>query len=139
MRKYKTWEVIKMLEEEKAKEFKCKNFGIENVNGEFLFVENGEYAPMCGLIIGMEWELVQQPVSFMEALESGKKCWVEHRDFKYLKLCKDIDSTIKKNTEKLLKKEAIDIYEILRVLSCHCASGFFKDIIKNGKWYIEVE
>lgn len=138
MRKYKTWEAIKMLEEGKAKEFKFENYGIENVNGNILFiVENGKYAPMSGLTIGIEWELVQQPVSFMEAITANKKIKVEHSLIKEGKVC--INKVFDMSWKKLINGEHITQSELFSVLGWMFNDKQVRKIIKEGKWYTEGE
>jgi hypothetical protein len=75
MKKYKTWEMYKMLTENKELKFKRVgdgmevNFSKKIKNGKFadyyLHQSNGE-CPM----LSDEWELIQQPIPFMEAVKA---------------------------------------------------------------------
>lgn len=139
MRKYKTWEAIKMLEEKKAKEFKFKNVSIENVNEEILFVANGEYAPMCGLTIGIEWELVQQPVSFIEAITGDGNIRVEHQLIEDSKNKTCANEVFRHYWRKFVSGEYMLPTQLLCIIGWMFKLEEAQDIIKNGKWYIEGE
>lgn len=79
MKKYKTWEVIKMLSENPKLQFK-ENDGIYNtylstrantLNNAYLQVDFLTQKEVNGNIqLNSEWVLVQQPVSFMEAIKA---------------------------------------------------------------------
>jgi hypothetical protein len=81
MKKYKTWELLKMAEENKNlggnvrerepqyinKDGVIVAFG-RNGYGKGLFEENG--FPASSELVNTEWELIQQPVEFMEAVKA---------------------------------------------------------------------
>lgn len=76
MKKYKTSEVIAMLEQNPKLKFKCITDGI----GEYCTIEvnhgricwGGDNRLPMYIVVDkpLEWELVQQPVSFMEAVKA---------------------------------------------------------------------
>ena len=73
MKKYKTWEVIKMLTENPKLKFEARNdIGtiLKNENRGVRFYENGENVQRYGVMIYEEWTLVQESVSFMEAIKA---------------------------------------------------------------------
>ena len=101
--KYKTWEVMKMLEENPKRKFESHYAGekqtIElNENGYFyfkIFKGNGEMQPSNmpaggfngNVSIGYEWEEVRQPVHFIEAVKAyadGKTITCEVGKNKYI-------------------------------------------------------
>jgi hypothetical protein len=127
MKKYKTWEVIKAMTENKDLRFKY-NTGYET--GEIAVVRSDIRVVKCDGkpidthfelhtgFIGIEWELIQQPITFMEAVKAyseGKtiRCEIGEEarvyDYKVGYGMTNIDHY------------AITVGEIL-----------------NGKWYVEV-
>lgn len=94
MKKYKTWEALKLLTENPKLKFEdC------NTNARILIAEEptsivnkvtikNERPFNNNLLLQNNWILVQQPVSFMEAIEAYEKgkivnCQVENKIFKY--------------------------------------------------------
>ena len=92
MREYETWEVIKMLTENPKLRFKCVQSIGTGVENEYIaYVTSSEYinftryveGNLCeeGLAHGIhknirindKWTLVQEPVDFKVAMNSGKK------------------------------------------------------------------
>lgn len=80
---------------------------------------------ICTLVAEMKLIPIPKPMSFMEAVESGKKCKVKH---------KLIDEL-----ENLLVIERLDVFNDLDwVLFYICNNNLdVHEIIKNGEWYIE--
>ncbi len=123
MKTYKTWEIIKALSENNSLEFKMSDIGGNSVklmkmNSDYCMNDNiawDEKTPFeinrCTL--QYEWELVQQPVDFMAAINSGKKIKSEYMtDYDYVE---DLMNTLSVLTEPF----------VLKVI--------------NGKWFIESE
>ena len=74
----KTWEMIKELTENPGQKFKRVGGELEiSVDIDDNLNWKSGYSP---LNIYEEWEEVKQPVSFMEAVESGKRIKLEHED-----------------------------------------------------------
>ena len=106
MKAYKTWEVIKMLVDNPKLIF--ESTGVPLSLGVTLYVDKNEYlravfndkSSIDGNIkIGGEWKLVQKEVTFIEALNSGRKfryrTWVNgYYDLKHVlyHLGRDYDS-----------------------------------------------
>ena len=144
MKKYKTWEVIKMLTENPTLIFKLENTGYGMAKIRKMIIRNGyfhcvSYNHDCDRIeyslgqgnfngnidISSEWTLVQEPVSFMEAIKAyheGKtiRCEYVEEEFIY------------EPTEE--KKVSEQIGFIIR--DCDFSSVCTGEILE-GKWYIE--
>ncbi|MDS0525481.1 hypothetical protein NNC19_07305 [Clostridium sp. SHJSY1] len=85
---------------------------------------------------------IQQPASFMEVVESGKKCRVEHELVKDMLLDTDYDDAdcYIKNALKTIKNGSyLMLEDMLLVIARFSGVNEIQDIIKNGKWYIESE
>ena len=110
MKTYATWEVIKSLTEKTQQKFKLVNGSkkldylgsiVSNYVG-FLIVKNTngvdiDLRDMSGIFLNGQWELVQEPVTFMEAINSKKKIkpegWDNYRNLIELSKtfsCRDI-------------------------------------------------
>jgi len=88
MKKYKTWEVIKMLAENPELRFKCDRYIIgSNSYGSIVHVKNGACLD-AGVFVVLDasitsqtgWELIQQPIPFLEAVKAyseGKTVYSE--------------------------------------------------------------
>ena len=124
MKTYVTGEVIKTLSEETQQRFKlisgCKFLNYLGAtalnNGGYLLVEDTEGNPidlrdMSGIFFNGKWELVQEPVTFMEAVNSGKRI------------------------RSVVFTEYHDYDELLGYLSGMCSNAIVKAL--NGKWLIE--
>ena len=120
----KTWEMIKALTENPEKKFKGKILGqAELYEGILVWSSSMEDVVISNTLLKMEWEEVKEPVSFIEAVESEKKIRVEHE---YL------DGSLETLTTNY---HGID--DVLYTIgNCFDGDGV-RDIILNGKWYIE--
>lgn len=115
----KTWEMIKELTENPTKEF--MNKGDESA---YVVVERNmivwrgkdQSGQMMTVDIDEEWEEVKKPVSFMEAVASGKR-------IRYPDLFED--------------EEYLKLDDVLAVLGSNYYPVEVKNIILNGKFYIE--
>lgn len=81
--------------------------------------------------LSISFVIVQKPVSFMEVVNSNKKCRVEHSFIDNYSMC---DNSLIKS---MYKKEYMGLGLILEGLSKFYNSVCLKEIIKNGRWYIE--
>lgn len=80
---------------------------------------------ICTSVAKMKLTPILKSVSFMEVLESGKRCMVKH------KLIDEYDDGWEK--DKLYMFNNLDW-----VLFCICNNNLdIHEIIKNGEWYIE--
>ena len=94
MKTYKTWEVIKLLTENEELKFNLTNgphitISMSDNNYIMLNGSNGRKISADGNIsINDTWELEQQPVNFMEAVNSGKRIKCESlKDFHDIEWC----------------------------------------------------
>lgn len=72
-------------------------------------------------IMTLNFEFIQQPVTFEEILNSDKKCRVEHN---------------KTNSFSILEN-FMELDSFLCYISQYFASEDIRQIIKEGKWYLE--
>ena len=118
MKTYKTWEVIKMLEENPKLKFECREVNLSariNCQGNiYLDCRFGSNTEINGNFqLNGEWQLVQQPVTFMEAVNSGKK--IRYEIWGYSSTLKNALETIYRNCESIQRR------------------------MLNGNWYVEEE
>jgi hypothetical protein len=137
MKKYKTWEVIKMLTENNKLKFRTvDNYTLAN-NGYGLlqaYSNAGKQIDWSGNIqLKDEWTLVQQPVSFMEVLKSTKAIRVEDEFINTL----EANECDKEFLDDLLRGEFKTLDDLLYYLSFYADEKELRDILLNGKWYIE--
>ncbi|WP_160687488.1 hypothetical protein [Clostridium sp. C2-6-12] len=81
-----------------------------------------------------------KPVSFMEVINSDEKCRVEHSKVDEILTNKEIsfdDNIIAENFAKMKKNEYIDLDNIMLVLSRYIGDKYLRQVIKEGKWYLE--
>ena len=123
MKTYKTWEVIKMLTENENLKF--KNISPVTVtlfvgNNGFLDGEcDGHRGATGNVQLNGEWALVQQPVSFMEAMEHLKKGGIaEYEGYAYF----FSDGTLYNGNFKGNERTG-------------CA-GYFRKSLMHNKWYL---
>lgn len=118
----KTWEMVKELTENPDKRFvseKGKNDEmIASIPSTCIIFsyENESIGEVEGIYSLREWEEVKQPVSFREAVESGKR--ILYPDLFEL-------------------EEYLKLDDLLAGLIANYFSDGIKDIILNGKFYIE--
>ena len=93
--------------------------GNNNIVLKYLDVINNEYnyVDIHRDLVDAKFIPVQKPVSFMEAVESGKE--------------------IKVNSSELVTGY-LDLHEMMEQLSVRTTKAI-KEILKNGLWYIEEE
>ncbi len=111
MKTYRTWLAVKMLTENRKLKFKNNNdeilkrvYDVPQVNA---YSGNKELL----LYLTTNWELVQEPVTFMEAINSGKR----------------------------IKPVNWKTYQTLRVILDNLKCREYSDQVEtiNGKWFIE--
>ncbi len=81
--------------------------------------------------------LASTPVSFMEALQSGKKIRVEHKHFIGVSDNRFDSERMIDVYREVERGEYIEICDIMGLLSHLFVSPALVDIINEGKWYIE--
>ena len=124
---YKGWEIAKMVSEgilkdgDKIKsplgsEYTIYMGGIFSTFGQYvelgasMFASNSAFYEIV--------EKIQKPVSFMEAINSGKRIKCIHSRF--------VSSNL-----------YMTILQMFKSLSASALEDFIPDLINNGKWYIE--
>lgn len=127
-----TWKMIKELTENPEKEFVSYELQgsrdvlkTKSIKGAIRFSneEGNWHEVLIGVDLGREWEEVKQPVDFMTAVKSGKRIRIEH------------DLVNEFGVEDLTHFSSIDC--LLYALGEDYNAKEVKDIIVNGKWYIE--
>ena len=84
------------------------------------------------------WEITQQPVTFDEALESGKKVRCEHELITKRDTGTDTDTGIlDRHLKDYRNGEFLLMTNMLFVLSWVVSARNIKEVIKEGKWYLE--
>ncbi|WP_243187077.1 hypothetical protein [Clostridium botulinum] len=85
------------------------------------------------------WTLVEEPVSLMEMLNSDGKCRVEHEliDKNLQDEISTTDEITLKDYENLKANKYMPLHNLMSVLPWILNSQNFKEVIKNGKWYLE--
>lgn len=129
MKTYKTWEVIKMITENPNLKFKNKNSDTRytkiikcSKNGYIAMDNTSRNNQIIGnIMFNEEWMLIQEPVSFIEAIESGKKIKVEHELTKCLCISEDYYS----------------VHNILYILGSVLKDINIRAVLREGKFYIE--
>lgn len=132
----KTWEMVRELMENPYKEFiSGRGIGLMKAytEGNVLIFKYND--PGMDDVIGIDftrrWQEVKEPVSFIEAVESGKNVRVRHDIINDLVL-----------EENDFFREYYNKYVPISILLHNIANYFIsdeeiRDIILNGEWYIE--
>lgn len=138
MKKYKTWEVIKMLEFDNLLEFKCGG-GVINYKNRVIEWEDNEPLIFNDVTQTYKWELVKRAVTFEEVLNSGRKCRVEHELMDALTEdeCCTSEALIKSINKDICEGKYLLFGSLFLVLSWRFVTDEVKKIIKEGKWYLE--
>ena len=132
MKKYKGWEIAKLISEEKleGKEIqKITNYRGDDVtetginykieNNELIHIEFNKGATSYSLTNAKsEYIIIQEPVTFMEAITSGKRIKCVHNRF-------------------TRSNEYLSIFVMFKNMSKSPMDDFIPTLVKEGKWYIE--
>lgn len=78
MKTYRTWEALKMLTENRNLKFKSSSNGILKRVHDVPKVNDYSGNKELLLYLTTDWTLVQEPVTFMEAINSKKRIKPEH-------------------------------------------------------------
>lgn len=124
MKEYSLQEVISIIEN--GEEYRSDSplweiKSIKKVNGNINFIYNGTKNDSVGVNANQRFIKVEQPVSFMDVVNSNKKCRVEH-DF--------LKDSVWYNDYKEFEDMLYDLGK------CY-ASVDIKKVILEGKWYLE--
>lgn len=105
------------------------NMYIHEGKGEaILKLKNGDFVLATESILSATFIPIQQPVSFMEAIEEGS-------EDKKVKVVMDRITFPKHFTDALNKYMTLN--EIFKFMSEHLSRVGIRNVIKEGKWYIE--
>lgn len=140
MKKYKLWEVIKMMAEDKSKVFRCLDLENEFMwKDDYLLFKNGRELILNSHAMNYEWEEIQRKtITFDEALESGKRVRCEHEFIEKNDLGTNTDEEMLNKYLKAYREgKFLFITDMLFVLSWIISPDIIKEVIKEGKWYLE--
>ncbi|APM40578.1 hypothetical protein [Clostridium kluyveri] len=130
-RTYSLSEAIQMLEKNRKLEFKqytdVDGVVFLKLNDRGWLVSRNAHGDEIIIDIEGKWELVQKPVTFMEALESGKWVKVEHEIIQPERFLSDYGDTTYWNS----------IDRLLYILSNSLGAAELREVILEGKWYIK--
>lgn len=143
---YKTWEIFKMLEEDKTLKF--MTIRKDSYRKELSASQNDKYSYFYYKAYGKDnkvidyskgsgtfsgnirldevWVLIKKPVTFIEALQSGKKIKVEHEIISRLHSSKRCELEVFSYSDNVISR-----------LAGNLVSRDLTEVILNGKWYVE--
>lgn len=139
----KIWEILK--EENVGKTYKCNNENYE-IYEAFGGLALRKESTICDQLdfdiynfMTLNFEFIQQPVTFEEVLNSDKKCRVEHEYLKqnWFKLIITDNIMAKTYLEDVCNYKYMYLKNILYALSYKLDSENFNKVIKEAKWYLE--
>ncbi|UVX34182.1 MAG: hypothetical protein [Bacteriophage sp.] len=138
----KIWEILK--EENVGKEVKCstgKEYCIDkNCNYKIGIFKNGISIDLDSTeIMTLDFEFIQQPVTFEEVLNSDKKCRIEHEELnKVIEKTNELnDSSTNEFLISFKKGEYLNFNNLLELFIWILSDSKIRKIIKEGKWYLE--
>lgn len=130
MKTYELDEAIKMLKENPKLSFQTQTMGDKSIlyrdKEGVLRCENKRNRTESHIYFNEKWELIQQPISFMEAVKSEKRVKLEHVILTKLTKCRE--TTL---------KEYKSLPDLMYLLGRELLSEELREVILNGKWYIE--
>lgn len=90
-------------------------------------------------IMTLDFELIQQPVTFEEVLNSDKKCRAEHKELnKVIEKTNELnDSSANEFLIGFKKGEYLNFNNLLELFIWIFSNCEIKQIIKEAKWYLE--
>lgn len=147
MKKYDTLEVLGMIyanndlvfEAEVRDGNKCK---LKWVNGNPKWVDNkltviGGFG-LSDTTMNYEWNMVLQPMTFLEAIKYKGKLIIEHPIlFTMGGECNCEEDAIQSYVYKIVNKEYLPIHSLLNGLAWYCSARDWEDIVENAKFYTE--
>lgn len=138
MKTYKTWEVLKMIEENKTLEFKNKRGEIIKYKNYCVrILKDNKNLEFYGFDIEDEWILIKQPVTFEEVLSLNKRCKVEHELINdEINICCN-EKVIKDSCKFLISGRYLELNYLMLALSWIFSNEGIRKIIEEGKWYLE--
>lgn len=143
-KKYKTWEVIKMLSENTKLEFikrdKIGFFTVGSSKDGFIEVKDTAWYSdelYNNLCINDTWELIGNAVSMKEALQSDKLCRVEHKLIPLNDDCKCDELLLVDKWNNFCNGDYLYPSDIMMLLGWKLSPLDFNKVIKEGQWYIE--
>ncbi|WBK39644.1 hypothetical protein CB452P1_000060 [Clostridium phage CB452P1] len=87
----------------------------------------------------LDFEFIQQPVTFEEVLNSDKKCRIEHEELnKVIEKTNELnDSSTNEFLISFKKGEYLNFNNLLELFIWILSDSKIRKIIKEGKWYLE--
>lgn len=141
MKKYKLWEVIKMMAEDRDLQFTDGDITLGSDDNGILILLKAVFEEESlddNVDLDSEWELVKKSVTFDEALESGKKVRCEHEFILEEDLKVSVDEWIlNRHLKDYREGKFLYMTNMLFVLSWIVGADDIKQVIKEGKWYLE--
>lgn len=141
----KTIDILARAKELTGKKFKCTKSLIDRDlvgkvveielfgNGQELYYglkrNNHKVSDLTGF---EEWEEVQEPVSFIEAVESNKLVRAEHPFIQSA-----IEDNLFTDFTRDVLRDGTSLKELLKILSDILPEDKLREVILNGKWYIK--
>jgi hypothetical protein len=146
----KEYTLQEVFEEKEGTEFEVYHNGndknIKNIviiyanEDKRLYWADGEKVQLRESLAKGKFIKVQQPVSFMDVVNSNKKCKVEYELVTAMLISKDIKFDkhfIAESFRAMQKDEYIYVDEVVLVLSKYLGAKALRKVIKEGKWYLE--
>lgn len=151
--KNKTYSAVELLDFPIGTKFKISSSGnlvevgtVDKIKGIFTVNNKGfcwdkeKCIPFNELWLTTEFIKILQPVSFMDVVNSNKKCKVEYGLVTTMLISKDITFDkyfIDESFSAMQRDEYIYFDRVVLVLSKYLGAEFLRKVIKEGKWYLE--
>jgi hypothetical protein len=129
-----------ILSIKKDQEYECENFIIKCLDNGTIEIKDRNTSDVFGFLKDDEFIKVEKPVSFDDVLNSDKKCRVEHELIK--EIFEDTygytgDYYITQSLNHFKNGEYLKLEDILLIIGRFTCNEEVKDIINNGKWFLE--
>ena len=112
-------------------------FDVEENIIDMFYKNDKEASSRCYILdscyLGMKWKLVQKPVSFMEAVASGKFIKAEHDNLNILYGSNNLKEY------RINSNKYYHLGYLLKIISMHFADEQLRAILTEGKFYIQEE
>ncbi len=105
-----------------------------NTQGGVKFKEYSDVEKASKTLINAKFIPIQQLVSFMEVVNSNKKCRVEHKYVEEIRAVTDLQDFY---INEFRNNDCIPLNYLMHILCYHTSQEDLKEIIKEGKWYLE--